>query len=157
MTSPLPPLAYVPHHISEYHYKRRPDATRTSFTMTDVRCLYTSCVHTCNLSHHSTLLWHLLDALTAPQYVLWCAHYICRSIHWFWSRCHEECDRHTNCSSTTLPSSSPDIIRSGDFQSPTCCHTCVPPVYNCFWASTLWIQTTSYWEHLCLSLSAALN
>jgi hypothetical protein len=57
-------LPYVLHHISEYHYKRRPDATRASFTMTAAWCLYTSCVHACNLSHHSTLLWGLLDAFT---------------------------------------------------------------------------------------------
>jgi hypothetical protein len=72
-------------------------------------------------------------------------------------QCNQERDRRVNYRFATLPSSSPKIIRSGDFHSPQCCHTCVPPVYNYFGASPLRIHTVNCQERLCISISAALN
>jgi hypothetical protein len=148
---------YVLHHKSKYHSKRRPDATRTSFTMTAARCLYTSCVHDCNLSHHSTLLWTLLEAPSTPQRVPWCAPCVRRSIHWDRSWRHQERDQCAFCRYTTFPSSSIAIYRWDEFQSHPCCHTCNPLLYNYFWASPLPIHPINCWEHLCLSISTALN
>jgi hypothetical protein len=57
-------LSLVPYIIPINHWKKGPDAARTSFTMTIARCLYISCVH------NSTLLWDLFDAPTTSHNVL---------------------------------------------------------------------------------------
>jgi hypothetical protein len=74
-------------------------------------CLHVFYAHDCIFNSTSSLLWELLNAPTTLECVPWCVNYICMSIHWVWSWCHEEHNRLANCRSTTMPSCTPEIIR----------------------------------------------
>jgi hypothetical protein len=63
------------------------------------------------------------------------------------SRCNQECDWHVNCRFSTLPSSSPEIIISGDFQSPPCCQNCVPHTYHYLCAILVYIPIANLSKH----------
>jgi hypothetical protein len=106
-------------------------------------CMYS--VHTTGFS--ILLLYSEIFLMHRSQRVPWCAHDICRSIRQVWSRRHEERDRRANCHSATMPSSSPKIIRSGDFQSPPCCQSCVPRTYHYLCAILVYIPIANLWEY----------
>jgi IS1 family transposase len=140
---------YVPNNISKYCSKRNPNATKIWSFMAVAPCLHVFCAHDW-VSNSTSLFWDLLDALSAPERVPWCTHYICKIIRRVWSRCHEEHDQRVNYRSVTMPSSSPKIIRSGDFQSPPCCQSFVPRTYHYLQLILVYIPIANLWERSCL-------
>jgi hypothetical protein len=146
---------YVPNNISQTRSKMNSDASRIWSFMAAALCLHVFYAHDWVFNSTSSLVWDLLDALTTLHRVPWCAHYIWRKIHRVWSRHHEERDQRANYHSMTLPSSSPEIIRSGDFQSP-CCQSCVPHTYHYLCAILVYIPIANLRErsHLLHTVSA---